>query len=627
MKSVRKVLKKKIPRYNLRSKRSYLQTRPIVSKVDTTVQCDLSEEDNFDRLKELPFSTLSYSDFFRPTSESYYSTSPLASSSHRSTAFSTPGRANVTQCEPVDISIEQAGRVIAEEDPRGQPIEVGSEYFQPSSSSSPSWPPCSSSVRPAPQEEERGDLDDRGSKEIRNRRFPVINSPGDLIKLVPQREHREEDSLSEGTYESSSTDDDAASQVSDFNEDNKSERSPKENSNISHMAMDLLQGLQEQMAAVQAQLTVHQTQQKKTADTLEHSPIPEIASTHRPVPFHGYDSEDVNRWLDKLEYYLKLRRIDVRSPTALAELVLNLSGPAEDFFYSLPDDCKETFGQLRNAMKERFSNDNQSWITWQAVTTRQQGEIEPLDVYLTDLTKNFRRLNITDAEKMRYFVQGLRNEIRKAVLMKQPKSFREAEQMARLACSVENTMNSSREDSIAAQLGNLSQTVKSLMMTGTNPNAKSLKEDTKLMEMMEQNNAVLADLSASINKLEKPTVEPKVRFAPQNAVNQTSVAALSSPHNTERSEINELKEFLLEKIQSLDRQFDARIRGILRRNQGQREEIPRERTRDGRPTCFTSVWTNWPFTSKLSGAKKYCYTLPNTSITTARSKLFRKSRL
>ena len=46
---------------------------------------------------------------------------------------------------------------------------------------------------------------------------------------------------------------------------------------------------------------------------------------------------------------------------------------------------------------------------------------------------------------MRYFVQGLRSEIRKAVLMKQPQSFREAEKMARLACSVENTMNTSRE--------------------------------------------------------------------------------------------------------------------------------------------------------------------------------------
>ena len=33
------------------------------------------------------------------------------------------------------------------------------------------------------------------------------------------------------------------------------------------------------------------------------------------------------------------RQIRILSqPTALAELVLNLAGPAEDFFYSLPDD-------------------------------------------------------------------------------------------------------------------------------------------------------------------------------------------------------------------------------------------------------------------------------------------------
>ena len=67
---------------------------------------------------------------------------------------------------------------------------------------------------------------------------------------------------------------------------------------------------------------------------------------------------------------------------------------------------------------------------------------------------------------MRYFVQGLRSEIRKAVLMKQPKSFREAEKMARLAFYVENTMNTSRENSVAAQIGNLSQTEKSLLSAG-----------------------------------------------------------------------------------------------------------------------------------------------------------------
>lgn len=92
-----------------------------------------------------------------------------------------------------------------------------------------------------------------------------------------------------------------------------------------------------------------------------------------------------------------------------------------------------TFGQLRDSLNERFFNDKQSWITWQAVTSRKQGELEQLDTYVTELTNNFRRLNITDAEKINYFLQGLRSEIRKTVLMKQPKSFREAKrQLARL---------------------------------------------------------------------------------------------------------------------------------------------------------------------------------------------------
>ena len=91
--------------------------------------------------------------------------------------------------------------------------------------------------------------------------------------------------------------------------------------------------LQEQIAAIQAQ-------QKKTSTALETAPIPESTSmaTHRPPVFHGYDSEDVSRWLNKFESYLKLRRINPASPTALAELELNLAGPAEDFYYSLPAD-------------------------------------------------------------------------------------------------------------------------------------------------------------------------------------------------------------------------------------------------------------------------------------------------
>lgn len=95
-----------------------------------------------------------------------------------------------------------------------------------------------------------------------------------------------------------------------------------------------------------------QRAQQQTASALEEAPIPEKVSTRRPAPFHGYDSEDVNRWLDKIENYQTLRRIDLTSRTAQTELVTNLGGPAEDFCYSLPPDRKSTYAELKDSLRE-----------------------------------------------------------------------------------------------------------------------------------------------------------------------------------------------------------------------------------------------------------------------------------
>ena len=38
---------------------------------------------------------------------------------------------------------------------------------------------------------------------------------------------------------------------------------------------------------------------------------------------------------------------------------MNLAGPAEDFYYSLPPDQKATYADLRDSLRESFANDNQ----------------------------------------------------------------------------------------------------------------------------------------------------------------------------------------------------------------------------------------------------------------------------
>lgn len=270
---------------------------------------------------------------------------------------------------------------------------------------------------------------------------------------------------------------------------------------------------------------------------------------------------------------------------------LNLSGPAEDFYYSLPEEQKATFDQLRDALQERFSNDNQSWLICQAVSTRQQGSLERLDTYLTDLTKKFRRLNVTDAKKMRYFVHALRADIRKTVLLKRPKIFREAEEMAGLACSVENTMSSAPISHMAAQLNHLSQTVNSLANVQAASNSQpTLSAERKIMSLLEHNNDVLAELRSKLDGSTKPTATLPVQTNTARLNGPPAVAALNntfgeSSNNASgmRSEIQQLKDM----IQTLGREIETRIRGLARQNQGTRSEIPRERTRDGRPVCFS----------------------------------------
>lgn len=160
-----------------------------------------------------------------------------------------------------------------------------------------------------------------------------------------------------------------------------------------------------------------------------------------------------------MENYLKLRRVDLSSPTAFAELIMNLAGPAEDYYHSLPPEEKDNYANLRDSLRNRFASDNLSWIIWQAVSTRQQGAMESLDTSLTDLTNKFRRLKIADADKMRFFVQGLRPEMCETVLLKQPRTFHEAEEMTRLACAVKTTMNNALDGNMTAPIHNLSRSM------------------------------------------------------------------------------------------------------------------------------------------------------------------------
>ena len=54
--------------------------------------------------------------------------------------------------------------------------------------------------------------------------------------------------------------------------------------------------------------------------------------------FHGYENEDINCWLEKLELVLDSKGIRLDVPAARTQLINNLAGPAETFMFELPPD-------------------------------------------------------------------------------------------------------------------------------------------------------------------------------------------------------------------------------------------------------------------------------------------------
>ena len=462
-----RVIKKRLPRYNLRSRKSAVPVaRNSTPKVNREVQASLSEEENCTLSFELPFHPSSLPPTARVTSSSE-EIEPIQSSGlpRFSTAFSDQNPINRMNTEAIDISIDPCeGPSIVQQSlpepttsfvPRQESDASPSEDFIPKQSSQ-------SHHGPRTDLEVEETSDSEVDESLERRFFQLINSPEHFDALVrksinytepkqtaPQRRFRFESSSSEGSEEEGNEDytansEDEQEKDLELCEDINSET---EQRHFATMEAELLREMQDEIKVLRAQLNLQSQAQQRTANALAQTPLPEVSGTHRPPPFHGYDTEDINRWLDKIENYLKLRRIDLTSPTA------------EDYHYSLSPEEKDSFANLRDSLRDRFANDNQSWIIWQAVSTRQQGAMESLDTYLTDLTNKFRRLKIADADKMRYFVQGLRPEIRETVLLKQPRTFREAEEMARLACAVKTTMNNAPDGNMTAQIHNLSRSV------------------------------------------------------------------------------------------------------------------------------------------------------------------------
>ena len=550
MKSVKRVFTKSLPRYNLRSRKSAVPVaRNSTPKVNREVQASLSEEENCTLSFELPFHPSSLPPTAHvPSSSEGNQPTPSSGLPRFSTAFSDQNPANRTNTEAIDISIDPCeGPSIVQQSlpepttsfvPRQESDASPSEDFIPQQSSQ-------SHHGPRTDLEVEETSDSEVDESLERRFFQLINSPADFDALVrksinytepkqtaPQRRFRCESSSSDSTEEEGSEDSAAYSEELSADERSKD--------NEPQMDRELIETL------------------GKIAQRLGSKDI-------NISKFYGYDREDVDQWLEEFVYQLEARDISPESKAALTQLTIHIAGPAQEYIRTLPADQRATLGLVKDALKRCYSHRNREWVQRQQIAQRRQKLTEPLGDYVSDVVSKLHKLDMQENTRVYHFIEGLKPELQMEVLKAKPKTLSEAVETAREFDALLVRGNKSTPSEHTTEQGLINKLGELVSKLAGNPGASASVE-----RPLNPEHPIVARMESLVTKAEN---------LPYHSGSQESRSILR--------EIREIKQSLLGEIQELDRRVDARINGLARRNQNRREEPPRQRTREGRPICYS----------------------------------------
>ena len=129
-----------------------------------------------------------------------------------------------------------------------------------------------------------------------------------------------------------------------------------------------------------------------------------------------------------------------------ANLACHLTGLAETFYFSLKPETRKNFDPLIKALKERFFSDDLKWRLRQSLISRQQGPHESLDSDIEFIDTTCRRLGVSREDQFYSFDNRLRADIKREVLMHQPKDYLIAVNFARRTEFVDRTIADSRSN-------------------------------------------------------------------------------------------------------------------------------------------------------------------------------------
>ncbi len=150
--------------------------------------------------------------------------------------------------------------------------------------------------------------------------------------------------------------------------------------------------------------------------------------------FNGLPNEDINEWLSRFEALAKFNNWS--NAKRLNAVSLSLGGAAKAWYDAQTAETVNDLTTLINALKNRFGTQTLEFLFRQELFARKQGVNEPLSIYTEDILRKGQRIGLSDKDIMNIFISGLSDEIKNHVILNQPETFAEAENLARLRDAV-----------------------------------------------------------------------------------------------------------------------------------------------------------------------------------------------
>lgn len=282
-----------------------------------------------------------------------------------------------------------------------------------------------------------------------------------------------------------------------------------------------------------------------------------------------------------MDFFSRIASInDWTAENRLNAFPLYLSGIAQAWFLSLREDQQKDLTQIQAAFKERFASGPQNWIISQQLSTRKQVQGERINDYSADITRLCKRLKLSDADSIHYFIQGLQQHIQSYVTLARPKDFQEAESLTRMKELVDINQSASDTKSVLSQM----EAMFTKLMTqskATNPQTIAAVSTESTQPQLDKR---LDELNRQIKQLQKHTQQ----FPAPNS----NIAAITQPENAEAQRFSQMRNWSGQpnrQIDQMQRQIN-RLESELRRYQNPRRLDFRSygrsfRTVEGDPVC------------------------------------------